>query len=47
VNSAYGWSADGDTGRGQSETIGVILFVAIVLVLAALVGQFVFGLTIV
>jgi flagellin-like protein len=34
-------------GRGQSETIGVVLLVAVVIVLAAGVGQFVFGLDIV
>lgn len=41
-------SVDGRDGdRGQSETIGVILLVAVVVVLAAGIGQFVFGLNIV
>lgn len=38
-----GWSDD----RGQSEVIGAILMVAIVLVVTAGVGQFVFGIDIV
>jgi flagellin-like protein len=34
-------------GRGQSEVIGTILAVAVVVVLAAVIGQFVFGLDII
>jgi flagellin-like protein len=47
MNHFRGWPAGGDTGRGQSETIGVVLLVALVVVLAAVIGQVVFGLTIV
>ncbi|WP_276259162.1 type IV pilin [Haloglomus litoreum] len=42
-----GASAGRVDGRGQSEVIGVILTVAIVVVLAAVVGQYVFGLDII
>lgn len=38
---------EGDGGRGQSEVIGVILLVAIAIVLAAVIGEIVFGLDIV
>lgn len=37
----------GETERGQSEVIGVILLVAIAIVMGAVAGQFVFGLNII
>jgi flagellin-like protein len=50
VGCGTGFSAvdDGRSGgRGQSEVIGTILAVAIVVILGALVGQYVFGLDII
>lgn len=42
-----GRRGDADTRRGQSEIIGVVLLVAIVVVIAGAVAQFVFGLDII